>query len=190
MDPEFKYIANMHGNEVLGRELLLKLADHLCEEYKAGNEEIVQLITKTRIHLMPSMNPDGWQRSTDDVWHDSFPYFIIKKCLLPISIQGGSNYLIGRDNAEGVDLNRNFPDLDRIVFDNEAYYNDVNNHLMQMVDHLSQPVNTLIQNQFYVILILKIKWIIYYNNMDIKNIHFTNYFNYSSCYNFSISGTV
>ncbi|KAK3707976.1 hypothetical protein QZH41_010737 [Actinostola sp. cb2023] len=85
--PEFKYIANMHGNEVVGRELLLLLAEHLCEGY-GRLPGITQLMETTRIHLLPSMNPDGWDAATE----------------------GDCTSVVGRFNANGVDLNRNFPD--------------------------------------------------------------------------------
>lgn len=85
--PEFKYVANMHGNEVVGRELLLLFADYLCSNY-GNNDRVTRLVDTTRIHLLPSMNPDGWESSNE----------------------GDCSSVRGRFNANGVDLNRNFPD--------------------------------------------------------------------------------
>ncbi|XP_076015873.1 carboxypeptidase M isoform X2 [Genypterus blacodes] len=85
--PEFKYVGNMHGNEVLGRVLLLQLIDHLVEDYRDDQLWAQQLINSTRIHILPTMNPDGFD-DADTHCH----------------------YIQGRFNHNGVDLNRNFPD--------------------------------------------------------------------------------
>nr|USU81843.1 M14 metal carboxypeptidase 12 [Antheraea pernyi] len=117
--PEVKYIGNIHGNEVLGRELLLGLAHYLCDQYLRNDRRIKALIHSTRIHLLPSMNPDGWQLATDT---------------------GGSHYIVGRANNHSVDLNRNFPDLDAITFEFERQGINHNNHLLRDLTRLASPL--------------------------------------------------
>ncbi|XP_037935345.1 carboxypeptidase D isoform X2 [Teleopsis dalmanni] len=85
--PEFKYVANMHGNEVIGKEMLLLLTKYICENYLV-DQRITKLVNSTRMHFLYSMNPDGYE----------------------ISKEGDKSSANGRSNANDVDLNRNFPD--------------------------------------------------------------------------------
>lgn len=117
--PEFKYIGNMHGNEVTGRENLLKLIDYMCEALTVGNEDtddVVWLLQNTRIHIMPSMNPDGYELAARQ----------------PRDGKGQKDWLKGRANGNNIDLNRNFPDLDKLMYKLEDKPHHVNNHLIRL----------------------------------------------------------
>lgn len=54
-----KLVATIHGNEPVGKELLLNFAWLLCENY-GRHEFITLLLDHTQIHLLPVMNPDGF----------------------------------------------------------------------------------------------------------------------------------
>ena len=62
---------------------------------QAKNPRIVKLLDTTDIHVMPSMNPDGFERATKGICR-------------------GYSHDSGRTNVEGKDLNRDFPGWDML----------------------------------------------------------------------------
>nr|NP_001285344.1 uncharacterized protein Dmel_CG4678, isoform J [Drosophila melanogaster]AHN59814.1 uncharacterized protein Dmel_CG4678, isoform J [Drosophila melanogaster] len=85
--PDVKYVGNIHGNEPVGREMLLHLIQYFVTSYNT-DQYVKWLLDNTRIHILPTMNPDGYAVSKEG------------------TCDGGQ----GRYNARGFDLNRNFPD--------------------------------------------------------------------------------
>ncbi|CAN9514653.1 unnamed protein product [Ophioblennius macclurei] len=118
-EPEFRYVAGMHGNEVLGREILLNLMEYMCQEYKRGNQRIVRLVKDTRIHLLPSMNPDGYE----------------------LAYKKGSElagWAYGRYSYEGIDMNHNFADLNSgmwTAIELESDQSKLINHYFPIPEH-------------------------------------------------------
>lgn len=86
-EPKFKYVGNMHGNEAIGRQVLIFLIQYLLENYQK-EDRITKLIDNVDIFIMPSMNPDGFE----------------------VANEGECDGITGRENANHFDLNRNFPD--------------------------------------------------------------------------------
>lgn len=136
--PDVKYIGNIHGNEAVGRELLLHLIEYFVTSYHS-DPYIKWLLDNTRIHIMPSMNPDGYAASREgeceggkgryvkNICTRLFPSMVLKKMRkngiqLSLSVgmttSGDERPFISlhflshrnRSNSKGYDLNRNFPD--------------------------------------------------------------------------------
>ena len=83
--PEFFYSSTIHGDEVTGYVMMLRLIDTLLTNY-GTNVELTSLMDRTRISINPLANPDG------TYWRGNH------------TLQGAQRY-----NANGIDLNRNFP---------------------------------------------------------------------------------
>jgi murein tripeptide amidase MpaA len=87
-EPEFFYTSTIHGDEVVGAILMLRLIDYLLTNY-ASNNEVADLLNSMQIYINPFANPDGTYRAGND------------------NIYGATRY-----NSNNIDLNRNFPDPD------------------------------------------------------------------------------
>ncbi|MFO7878749.1 MAG: PKD domain-containing protein, partial [Bacteroidales bacterium] len=88
-EPEFWWSGTMHGDETTGYVLLLRMADYLLSNY-GTDTQVTNLVDEIEIYINPLANPDGTFNGSpglDDV----------------------SSSI--RANANGIDLNRNFPTL-------------------------------------------------------------------------------
>jgi hypothetical protein len=84
-EPEVFYSSSMHGDELGGFVLMLRLADYLLSNYNL-NSRVKTLVDNLEIWINPLANPDGAYTSGNTITS-------------PV-----------RYNANGYDLNRNFPD--------------------------------------------------------------------------------
>ncbi|PID93092.1 MAG: hypothetical protein CSA95_08840 [Bacteroidetes bacterium] len=84
--PEFFYTSTMHGDETTGFVGMIALIDYLLKNY-GGDDEVTALLDNVDIYINPNANPDG-------------------------TYAAGNHTVTGatRSNANGVDLNRNYPD--------------------------------------------------------------------------------
>jgi hypothetical protein len=87
-EPEVQLSSSMHGDEIAGYVLMLRLIDTLLTGYGTDGR-LTAILDNVELHINPLANPDG--------------------------TYGDDNSTVAtatRRNANGVDLNRNFPDFD------------------------------------------------------------------------------
>ena len=85
-EPAFLYTSSMHGNELTGYILSLRLVDYILNGY-GNNSRLTDLVNEIDIWINPLANPDGaYAGGNQDVWSAT------------------------RYNANLADLNRNYPD--------------------------------------------------------------------------------
>jgi murein tripeptide amidase MpaA len=78
----FKWVANMHGDETVGRVATLAMAEYLLKNYPE-NPEVKTMMETTEFHLMPSMNPDGFEVSMDESRVSRSQPFLVNYFFLP-----------------------------------------------------------------------------------------------------------
>ena len=116
-EPSFLYTSSMHGDELAGYILSLRLIDHILNGY-GNNLQLTDLVDNIDIWINPLANPDGaYYGGNQDVWSAT------------------------RYNANWVDLNRNYPDPeDGSHPDGNAYQNETN-IFMGLADTISFTIS-------------------------------------------------
>lgn len=92
--PQFFYTSTMHGDEQTGFVMMLRLIDYMLNNYYT-DAQVRNIMDNVDLWICPVENPDGMYARSDD------------------SMGGGTYWNPGstRANANGVDLNRHYPEV-------------------------------------------------------------------------------
>lgn len=92
-EPEFLYSSTIHGDELCGFNLMLRLINDLLTNY-GSDSYLTWLVNNVQIYINPLANPDGLYNGNNNFVTNSTRY-----------------------NAHGVDLNRSFPTVTNPMLD-------------------------------------------------------------------------
>lgn len=95
--------ANIHAAEVSTTLVLTKFLADLVNEYESGNKDVIEALNRVKIAAIPCMNPDGYEVYNYGVES------LNNKNLWIYQNKDNINFENIKSNANGVDLNRNFP---------------------------------------------------------------------------------
>ena len=63
--PHVGLIGSLEGTDMTGKELLLKLVEHLCSRYEQKDDRIKTLLQSTVLHIVPAVDVDGNEKATE-----------------------------------------------------------------------------------------------------------------------------
>jgi hypothetical protein len=106
--PKFLYTSTMHGDEITGMIIMLRLINELCT---STDSQIVDLVNNLDIYIMPLTNPDGTYKGGNSTVNSAQRY-----------------------NGNNIDLNRNYKDYYKGAHPDGNSYEDETVWTMAMGD--------------------------------------------------------
>lgn len=62
--PNVGLIGSLQGKDIVGKELLLKFIEYLCDAFEQKEERVTKLLQTTVIHILPAVDVDGNENVT------------------------------------------------------------------------------------------------------------------------------
>jgi Zinc carboxypeptidase len=95
--PAVLYQGTTHAREWISTEVTMRLLEWFLKNRSAGKRQVKRILRATELWFLPVVNPDGYEYTFTDerLWRKN------------LRDNNGNNVI---DNADGVDLNRNYPE--------------------------------------------------------------------------------